>query len=46
MCDARADFLITQPTSVAGLRAFINHIDGPFSSGDTGEALWDERKRR
>jgi hypothetical protein len=42
MCDARADFLKTQPTSVAGLRAFINHIDGPFSSGNTGEALWDE----
>ena len=42
MCDARSDFLLTQPTSVAGLRAFIDRIDGPFSSGDTGEALWDE----
>jgi hypothetical protein len=42
MCDAREDFLKTQPTSVAGLRAFIDHIDGSFSSGDTGEALWDE----
>jgi hypothetical protein len=44
MCDARADFLKTQPTSVAGLRAFLDHIDGPFSSGDTGEALWDEQE--
>jgi hypothetical protein len=45
MCDARTDFLLTQPTSTAGLRAFINHIDGPFSSGNTGEALWDEQEK-
>jgi hypothetical protein len=41
---AREAFLQTQPTSVAGLIAFINHIEGPFSSGEVGEAFWDEKE--
>jgi hypothetical protein len=40
--DARTDFLTTRPTTIAGLLAFVVHIEGPFSTGETGEALWDE----
>jgi hypothetical protein len=43
---ARNAFLETQPTSVAGLLAFLDHIEGPFSSGDTGEAFWDEEEHK
>jgi hypothetical protein len=39
---AREAFLQTRPTSVAGLRAFLDHIDGPFSHGPGREAFWDE----
>jgi hypothetical protein len=42
---AREAFLETQPTSVAGLIAFIDHIEGPFSSGPAGEAFWDDSER-
>jgi hypothetical protein len=42
---AREAFLQTRPTSVAGLIAFIDHIEGPFSSGDAGEAFWDENEK-
>jgi hypothetical protein len=31
-----------QPTSLGGLRAYLGHIDGPFSHGEAGEAFWDE----
>jgi hypothetical protein len=41
---ARETFLHTQPTTVVGLRAFIDHIDGPFSHGDGCEAFWDEHE--
>jgi hypothetical protein len=41
---AREAFLQTQPISVAGLIAFVDHIEGPFSSGDAGEAFWDEKE--
>jgi hypothetical protein len=37
--------LKTRPTSVAGLIAFIDHIEGPFSAGETGEAFWDDEER-
>lgn len=43
--EARADFLGTRPISIAGLRAFLEHIDGPFSSGDAGSAYWDDEER-
>jgi hypothetical protein len=42
---AREAFLQTQPTSVAGLRAYLDHIEGPFSSGEVGEANWDENEK-
>jgi hypothetical protein len=42
---AREAFLQTQPTSVAGLRAYLDHIEGPFSSGEIGEANWDENEK-
>jgi hypothetical protein len=42
---ARAAFLKTQPTSVAGLIAFIDHIEGPLSAGEIGEAFWDDEER-
>jgi hypothetical protein len=42
---ARTDLLKTQPTSVPGLRAFIDHIEGPLSTGEAGEAFWDEQER-
>jgi hypothetical protein len=42
---AREAFLQTQPISVAGLIAFLDHIEGPFSSGSAGEAFWDEKER-
>jgi hypothetical protein len=43
---ARGAFLETQPTSVAGLLAFLDHIEGPFSSGEAGEAFWDEEEHK
>jgi hypothetical protein len=39
---AREAFLQTRPISVAGLIAFLDHIEGPLSTGDAGEAFWDE----
>jgi hypothetical protein len=42
---AREAFLQTQPISVAGLLAFLDHIEGPFSSGSDGEALFDENEK-
>ena len=42
---AREAFLQTQPTSVAGLRAYLDHIEGPFSSDEVGEANWDEKEK-
>jgi hypothetical protein len=39
---AREAFLQTQPTSLAGLRAYLDHIEGPLSTGEAGEAFWDE----
>jgi hypothetical protein len=41
---AREAFLQTQPTSLAGLRAYLDHIEGPYSHGDAGEAFWDENE--
>jgi hypothetical protein len=38
--------LQTQPTSLAGLRAFFDHIDGPLSTGEAGEAFWDEEEMK
>jgi hypothetical protein len=43
--NAREEFLLTQPTTVAGLRIYLDHIDGPFSHGDAGEAFWDDDER-
>jgi hypothetical protein len=43
--NAREEFLQTQPTTVAGLRAYLDHIDGPFSHGSAGEAFWDDDER-
>jgi hypothetical protein len=43
---ARETFLQTPPSSVAGLIAFIDHIEGPFSTGGPGEAFWDEEEHR
>jgi len=42
---AREAFLQTQPTTVAGLFAFLDHIDGPFTEGSVGEAFWDDNER-
>jgi hypothetical protein len=42
---AREAFLQTQPISIAGLIAFIDHVEGPFSSGSAGEAFWDDKER-
>jgi hypothetical protein len=42
---ARETLLQTQPTTVAGLRAYLDHIDGPFSHGEAGEAFWDDDER-
>jgi hypothetical protein len=41
---ARSTFLQTQPSTVAGLRALVDHINGPFSHGDGCEAFWDEHE--
>jgi hypothetical protein len=38
-------FLQTQPTTVVGLLAFLDHIEGPLSTGDAGEAFWDEEEK-
>jgi hypothetical protein len=27
------------------LIAFIDHIEGPFSSGEAGESFWDDHER-
>jgi hypothetical protein len=43
--NARVAFLETQPTTVPGLRAFVEHIEGPLSTGSTGKAFWDEQER-
>jgi hypothetical protein len=40
--DAREAFLQTQPTTATGLRAYLNHVDGPFTEGEFGKAYWDE----
>jgi hypothetical protein len=42
---AREAFLQTRPTTVAGLFAFLDHMEGPLSSGEAGEAFWDEHER-
>jgi hypothetical protein len=42
---AREALLRTQPTTVVGLLAFLDHIEGPFSSGEVGEANWDENEK-
>jgi hypothetical protein len=42
---AREAFLQTQPTSVAGLRAFVDHIEGPFTHGHGCQEFWDEQER-
>jgi hypothetical protein len=42
---AREALLQMQPTSTAGLLAFIDHIEGPFSSGSAGAAFWDDKER-
>jgi hypothetical protein len=39
---AREAFLQTQPTTVAGLVAYLDHVEGPISTGSPGEAWWDE----
>jgi hypothetical protein len=39
-------FLQTQPTTIAGLRAFVDHIEGPLSTGEAGEAFWDDEERK
>jgi hypothetical protein len=41
---AREAFLKTRPITVAGLRVFVDHIDGPFTHGSAGEAFWDEEE--
>jgi hypothetical protein len=41
----REEFLQTRPTTAAGLRAFVEHIDGPFTHGEAGEAFWDEDEK-
>jgi hypothetical protein len=43
---AREAFLQTQPTTVAGLRAFVDHIEGPLSTGEVGEVFWDDVERK
>jgi hypothetical protein len=40
--DARADFLTTQPTTMVGLRVYIDHIEGPLSAG---EVEFDDEER-
>jgi hypothetical protein len=42
---AREAFLQTKPTTVAGLRAFVDHIDGALTDGEAGEAFWDGQER-
>jgi hypothetical protein len=42
---AREAFLQTQPTTVAGLVAYLDHIDGPISTGSPGESWWDEAEK-
>jgi hypothetical protein len=42
---ARVAFLGTQPTTIAGLLAYLDHIEGPISTGDAGEAFWDEEEK-
>jgi hypothetical protein len=42
---AREALLQTQPTSLAGLCAFLDHIEGPLSTGEGGEASWDDDER-
>jgi hypothetical protein len=43
---ARVAFLKTQPTTVAELRAFVDHIQGPLSTGEAGKAFWDDNERK
>jgi hypothetical protein len=43
---AREAFLQTQPTTIAGLLAYLDHIEGPLSTGDAGEAFWDEEEHK
>jgi hypothetical protein len=43
---AREALLQTHPTTVAGLLAFLDHIEGPFSSDAAGEAFWDEQEHK
>jgi hypothetical protein len=42
---AREAFLKTQPTSVAGLLAFLDHMGGALSEGEAGEAFFDENEK-
>jgi hypothetical protein len=42
---ARETFLQTKPTTIVGLLAFLDHVEGPLSTGDAGEAFWDEKER-
>jgi hypothetical protein len=42
---AREAFLQTQPATTAGLLAFLDHIEGPLSTGAVGEAFWDENEK-
>jgi hypothetical protein len=42
---ARVAFLETEPTTVVGLLAYLDHIEGPLSTGDAGEAFWDEEEK-
>jgi ABC-type transport system substrate-binding protein len=42
---ARGAFLQTQPTTVAGLVAYLDHVEGPISTGDLAEAWWDETEK-
>jgi hypothetical protein len=41
---AREALLRTQPTTVVGLFAFLDHVEGPLSTGEVGEAFWDEKE--
>jgi hypothetical protein len=43
---AREAFLQTKPTTVVGLLAFLDHVEGPLSTGDAGEAFWDEEEHK
>lgn len=43
---AREAFLRTKPTTVVGLLTFLDHIEGPFSTGSAGKAFWDEMEHK